>query len=398
MVTTHNDPLIMQQETAGATDPSPDDPQSTNPSPAQILQSDLIDHIARDPKVFFKSQQINDPELTTDERVAIVRDVLAKSHTTFLARFGLFLREEHLRFFEQDGQTSGYSPDESYEVGYYLERIRRSHNGGRHREVRNRRYAALKQLVQEGKYFSETEMMQREPLLYDQLVGQYLTEREKKARDAVGQKNDSLVSILFSGIDRDNVDALRQQQEQEEKSQDEAAGGDEDDGFRQNKPPGSPAFSRAQWGNFDDEEVERQRRVENDRATRQRNKKFSTPVTALTAGERDLLRDEFVGTMYSRFIAGEDEEFDYGKVDESMELDNLDIVEQDEQERYFDTDDGEEVQADEGSKMQQDDEESEDDLDVYMRHLEKHLDSQRNLEQMNSRMREVNCEYESDDE
>uniref|UniRef100_A0A1Q3FDD1 Putative coiled-coil domain protein n=1 Tax=Culex tarsalis TaxID=7177 RepID=A0A1Q3FDD1_CULTA len=395
----------MQQETAGVPEPagpSNDDPLgTTSPSPdRQILQSDLVDHVARESKVFFKSQQINDPELTADEKVAIVRDVLAKSHTTFLARFGQFIKEDHLRFFEQDGQTSGYSPDESYEVGYYLERIRRSHNGGRHREVRNRRYAALKQLVQEGKYFSETEMMQREPLLYDQLVGQYLTEREKKARDAVGQKNDSLVAILFNGMDREKADSLRQEQEQAEKRDDEAAGGGDGDdvGFR-DMPPGSPAFSRAQWGNFDDEEVERQRKVENDRASRKRNKKFSTPLAALTAGERDLLRDEFVGTMYSRFIAGEDVEFDYSKVDESMELDNLDIVEQDEQERYFDTDDGEteQVKADEGCKMQQDDE-SEDDLDVYMRHLEKHLDNQRNIEQMSCRMREVNCEYESDDE
>lgn len=394
MVTTHATPLTtMQTETGGGSDSEPtgssDDPKTTSDpatSSTPILQSDLVEHIARDPKVFFKSQQINDPELTDDEKVAILKEVLGKSHTTFLARFGLFMKEDHLRFFEEEGQTCGYSPDELYEVGYWLEKIRRSHNGGRHREVRNRRYAALKQLVQEGKYFSEMEMMQREPLLYDQLVGQYLTEKEKKARDAVGVKNDSLVAILFNGMDREKADSLKERQEQEEKIEDEA-GEDEDDGYR-DKPPGSPAFSRAQWGNFDDEEVERQRKVENDRASRKRNMKFSTPVTALTAGERDLLRDEFVGTMYSRFIAGEDEEFDYSKVDESMELDNLDIVEQDEQERYFDTEEDEEVVED-CSNMQQD-EESEDDLDVYMRHLEKHLENQKNLDQMSCRMRNVN--------
>lgn len=365
-----------------------------------VLESDLIDHICRDQKVFYKSQQINDPELTDDEKLQILRQVLDKSHTTFLARFGAFIREDHLRYFEQEPQTSCYSPDERYEVDYYLDRIRKSQHGGREQEVRNRRYAALKQLVQEGNYFSETEMMQREPLLYDQLVGQYLTEQEKKVRDATGAKNDSLVAILFSGIDKENAESLKKEQESEERQQDLA---DDDEDSYKEKPPDSPGFSRAQWGNFDLEEEERQQNIQREQEAKMRNKRFSVPVNMLTAGERDLLRDEFLGTMYSKFISGEDGDFDYSKIDESVEYDNLDILEQDEQERYFDTEDGmEELESglieEQNGDMQQDEDSEEDDLDVYMRHLNQHLENQKNVHQISSQMRDISCEYESEED
>jgi hypothetical protein len=36
--------------------------------------------------------------------------------------------------------------------------------------------------VKEGIYFSEKEMKQRNPLLYEQLVGQYLTKKEVEDR------------------------------------------------------------------------------------------------------------------------------------------------------------------------------------------------------------------------
>jgi hypothetical protein len=38
--------------------------------------------------------------------------------------------------------------------------------------------------VKEGIYFSEKEMRQRNPLLYQQLIGQYLTRNEREKRNA----------------------------------------------------------------------------------------------------------------------------------------------------------------------------------------------------------------------
>ncbi|XP_055639840.1 coiled-coil domain-containing protein 97 [Toxorhynchites rutilus septentrionalis] len=360
--------------------------------PVPVLESDLIAHVSSDERVFYKSQQVNDPELTILEKRDILKRVLDTSYTTFLSRFGLFIKEDHLRFFEQEQQVSGYSPDERYEVDYYLEKIRKSLHGGRERDIRNRRYAALKQMIHEGNYFSEVEMMQREPLIYEQLVGQYLTENEKKARDATGTKNDSLVTILYNGIDKENADLLRKEQETEEKQMDEEVDDDGDEDSHETRD--SPGFSLAQWGNFDLEEEERQKSRQLEQDAHQRKKKYSTPVNMLTAGERTLLRDEFLGTMYSKFISGEDKDFDYSKIDESTEYDNLDIVEQDEQEKYFDTEDVEE--SNEITESMQHDNSEEDDLDVYMRHINQHLDNQKKMGQMNHTVKNDICEYDSD--
>ncbi|NWV21352.1 CCD97 protein, partial [Origma solitaria] len=52
--------------------------------------------------------------------------------------------------------------------------------------------------------------------------------------------------------------------------------------------------------------------------------------------ERELLRLEFTTRMFQSFLEGQDGDFDYREVDENPELDNLDIVSRDLEEKYFD--------------------------------------------------------------
>ncbi|XP_053672481.1 coiled-coil domain-containing protein 97 [Anopheles nili] len=370
------------------------DADDTTESLSLVNESEMFDHITHNPKVFFKNQQINDPELTDNEKGTILRNVLNKSHCTFLSRFGVFMKDEHLRFFEQAEQTLGYSPDERYEIDYHLDRIRRLRNGGRAVEVRNRRYAALLKMCTDGTYFSETEMMQREPLLYEQLVGQFMTEQEKRERDASVAVPRSVVSILFNQIDKEQAKETLHKLESEECRQEQ--GTDDSEEAANLTRPNSPGVSRAQWGNFDDEEETRlaARRQECQKRARQRRLAIP-PIHLVTAGERDLMRDEFIGIMYARFIAGEEEEFDYSQVDDSMEYDDLDIVEQDEQEKYFDRD--EEPETDDQTVVGDGGEESEDDLDVYMRHLNQHLEQQERTAERNEIVRDPICEYDSDE-
>lgn len=57
-------------------------------------------------------------------------------------------------------------------------------------DVKNRRYDALKKMIADGSsYFSEDEMRQRNPYLYEQLIGQYLSEEERKEREAPDLEN-----------------------------------------------------------------------------------------------------------------------------------------------------------------------------------------------------------------
>ena len=46
----------------------------------------------------------------------------------------------------------------------------------------HRRYKKLQHLLEEGSFFSEEAMKERCPWLYDQFVGQYLTDREIAAQ------------------------------------------------------------------------------------------------------------------------------------------------------------------------------------------------------------------------
>lgn len=58
-------------------------------------------------------------------------------------------------------------------------------------------------MIKGDQYFSEIEMMKRHPLLYEQLVGQYLTGEEKRERDKYEMKeNVTFVKILMEGIER----------------------------------------------------------------------------------------------------------------------------------------------------------------------------------------------------
>ncbi|KAF3846691.1 hypothetical protein F7725_003769 [Dissostichus mawsoni] len=141
--------------------------------------------------------------------------------------------------------------------------------------VRNQRYAALRALQEGGEYFSDEQMRIREPLLYEQYIGQYLTDEEVLAR--------SQESML-----------------------DDAQGG-----------PGAPAGNKGGL-------------------TQLLLNSYQELITAQqkdwepTAEEKALLREEFIGQMHQRFLDGKDKDINYSEVDENPDYDNLDIVSRDE--------------------------------------------------------------------
>ncbi|XP_075302239.1 LOW QUALITY PROTEIN: coiled-coil domain-containing protein 97 [Opisthocomus hoazin] len=167
--------------------------------------------------------------------------------------------------------------------------------------LRNRRYAALRQLIRglggpggTGDYFSEEEMRAREPLLYQHYIGQYRgAEPPPPAQGGPPNFSGSppappptLTELLLRSVDEAAVQRrLRRQRLRD---------GDDEEG----DPPPDP----------------------------------QPPDEA----ERAMLRQEFTTRMYQRFLDGEDPDFDYSQVDDNPDLDNLDIVSRDAEERYFD--------------------------------------------------------------
>lgn len=58
----------------------------------------------------------------------------------------------------------------------------------------------------------------------------------------------------------------------------------------------------------------------------------------ITTQQRAQLRSEFVSLMHERFLAGRDSEhFDYSTVDDNPAYDPMDLIERDQQDAYFDS-------------------------------------------------------------
>lgn len=164
-----------------------------------------------------------------------------------------------------------------------------------------------------GEYFSDEQMRFRAPLLYEQYIGQYLTPEELSARTPAPQAPRPgspstpaypLSDLLFQSYqERELQQKLLRQQEEEEACLEEEEDSDEED---QSSDKDSESW-------VPDSE------------------------------ERLILREEFTSRMHQRFLDGKDGGFDYSTVDDNPDFDNLDIVSRDEEERYFDEEEPEDV-------------------------------------------------------
>ncbi|XP_006215051.1 coiled-coil domain-containing protein 97 [Vicugna pacos] len=254
------------------------------------------------------SQQQGEPDLTEREKVAILGQLYHEKPLVFLERFRTGLREEHLPCF---GHLRG-----DHRADFYCAEVARQGTArprALRTRLRNRRYAALRELIQGGEYFSDEQMRFRAPLLYEQYIGQYLTQEELSARAPAHQPPKPgtpacpLSDLLLQSYqERELQQRLLQQQEEEEACLEEEE--EEEDSDEEDQRPGKDSEA---W--VPDSE------------------------------ERLILREEFTSRMHQRFLDGKDGDFDYSTVDDNPDFDNLDIVARDEEERYFDEEEPEDA-------------------------------------------------------
>ncbi|KAM6905358.1 coiled-coil domain-containing protein 97 [Xenentodon cancila] len=255
-----------------------------------------------------KSQQIGEEELTREERREELLRQFRSRPLVFLERYHACLKPEHLPAFahvSSDPRAQHYSEVVQTRAAGRTNRTR----------VRNQRYAALRALQKEGHYFSDEQMRRREPLLYEQYIGQYLTDEEILERSQEAMLEDAQINqgtsgggatgglahlLLNSYEERLIQDRLQEEQEREDDAQEEEEEDDGEEGFVQQK----------EWEPSQEEKA--------------------------------LLREEFLSQMHQRFLDGKDKDFNYSEVDENPDYDNLDIVNRDAEDKYFDEDDDEE--------------------------------------------------------
>uniref|UniRef100_A0A8C0J8K0 CCD97-like C-terminal domain-containing protein n=1 Tax=Chelonoidis abingdonii TaxID=106734 RepID=A0A8C0J8K0_CHEAB len=212
-----------------------------------------------------RSQQKDEPDLTAEEKLAILRALYRDKPVVFLERFRRALRVEHLGCFAHLAAR--------YEVRFYCDEVHRAARGkAGHTRVRNKRYAALQQLIKGGEYFSDEQMRAREPLLYEQYIGQYLSDEELLALGNQPLASPcSLSGVLLDSYQEQMLQLrLHIQQEQEDACMEE----EEDDDEGQYSSSASDAW---------------------------------VPDTE----EKAFLREEFTSRMHQRFLDGKDGDFDY---------------------------------------------------------------------------------------
>lgn len=246
----------------------------------------------------FKHQQLGESDLTISEKLQIAEDVLStKGDKSFLARFWQQLTMEDVEYFSKSR--------DDYEVNFYLEEIEKNCNA--HfctNVVKNRRYEAMKKLENEGEYFSEEEMKYRDPYLYEQLIGQFITEEE--AQKTIDKSDLRFSTILLKHMDQlDENELYYKEKEKEECQMEEEDTSD------------------------DEEEIEEESTEE------------------ISEERKNDLKLEFTRIMKERFLAGKDKKFDYSSVDHNTEYDDLEVLERDEEEKYFDSEDVDDLDSSE---------------------------------------------------
>ncbi|CAI9535821.1 unnamed protein product [Staurois parvus] len=260
-----------------------------------------------------RSQQIGEPEFSHEQKMSMLLDLYNSKPLIFLERFRKLLKEEHLQCFSH---LSG-----DYSADFYFKEIRKaSLKKVHHTRVRNKRYAALQLLISAGEYFSDEEMRQRDPLMYEHYVGQYQSEEEimsQNSRD-LSQAN-SLSDVFLNSCQEQIIQRkLEVQREMEE--------------------------------NCEEEEED---------STEEEDSELQTDEERIVdSEEKALMHEEFLSRMYQSFLDGKDKHFDYSEVDDNPEFDNLDIVTRDEEERYFDDDDDEGVEEMDAEDEQSEEEQS----------------------------------------
>lgn len=288
-----------------------------------MSEADLISEILHHDDVFLKSQQLNEPDLSYEEKVAFLREFLAqKKHSLFLARFGRYMSPAHLKYFEDQPCPD---PEERFCIEHHINGIKSRHQNNSV-VIKNRRFQALKQLLRgEDDHFSESEMMNREPVLYEQMVGRYMTDAEKQMRDR--EDNPSFVNVLMKGIELEQIRTKRHDLERDSGSQmveDEKRVSSSSDDDDDDDP--EVATGGTHWGEYESKEP------------RKVNMKDSKGTDD---NDRNAMKQEFLDIMYNKFISGNDRDFDYKTVDENADFDDMEAQAQDDEDKYFDSSDSE---------------------------------------------------------
>lgn len=261
--------------------------------------------------VKFNGTDFVEQRLSTDEQFAEVAKIASTKIHVFLERYGELLSSEDLV------AVSASPLADSEEARFWLARLQREPPSAAAKQKQNRRRRwlwARREMSEAEGYFCEDEMKRREPQLFHKLVGRhldsgtrlsapmqgslsgYLMQRLEKEREeelasaAEGAKAGS--STINSSVDADGVPKMKRQRGAEDAA--DGAVDDEDD--------------------LDVDDLEGEGGAGDD---------------------TELRRAQFLKVMRDRFVNGLEPNFDYSRLDEDSDLDDIAEIGRDAEEKWF---------------------------------------------------------------
>lgn len=186
------------------------------------------------------------------------------------------------------------------------------------KQVQNRRFQYLKDVLKGSEYFSEQAMQLREPGLYEYYIGQHIPPH---LRDRPYGEDVNLVQRIMHNLDRSIIDEkLRQQKliesEQEEEEEEEEEDDDDENEVGENMDQTNDNLEAAEMNaaepviaplstSLRDKSAEARRKLE------ENNFHESEPTDSVTQAEReqqfrDGQKEEFVRMMEELFLEGKD--------------------------------------------------------------------------------------------
>uniref|UniRef100_A0A7I4YUQ4 CCD97-like_C domain-containing protein n=1 Tax=Haemonchus contortus TaxID=6289 RepID=A0A7I4YUQ4_HAECO len=132
------------------------------------MADSLFERILGKSDVFYRHQQCNEPDLTESDKRGILDDLLTSNKALFLQRYGQYMNASDCALFHDECDPL---------IQFMVSQIE-----GRKSDAQNmkkRRYLMLQKLKEKGKYFSDEKMREREPYLFDVMVGKFMEAKDQ---------------------------------------------------------------------------------------------------------------------------------------------------------------------------------------------------------------------------
>ncbi|KAK6755580.1 hypothetical protein RB195_014134 [Necator americanus] len=291
----------------------------------------MFERILNKPDVFYRHQQNNEPDLTSDDKRGILSDLLQSNKTLFLQRYGQYLNAVDCAVFQDETD-----PLIRFMVGQIEVRKSDAQN------LKTRRFLALQKLKEKGSYFSDEKMREREPYLYDVMVGKYIDEKDRinlrpsVSREECTEGGWANMMCQFESsreiAQRRNEHHTQWQREDKESRQSERLS-------RMEAHVSNMFSSREDEMEEDHDDGLDELREEVDRISQEEAEMLEDGMD----DSPDILRREFEAYMEQRFLAGQDSRFfNYDTIDNDFSLDEKDEIRaRDMEEKWFEAEDDE---------------------------------------------------------